>query len=114
MSRAGAVFRGVVYLHFCSLPQGCVSATQLGRGPYSFHWGSTTEHASLTPVVSSLNAGAKMEGLSVFKDVPDPVALPEDQYPNWLWTLLDKPKGQPVVLEGERNFMAERKSMRDR
>lgn len=70
--------------------------------------------SQLTAVVSSLQAGAKMEGLSVFKDVPDPVALPEDQYPKWLWTLLDKPKGEPVAAPGERNFMAERKAMRDR
>ncbi|GMK57625.1 hypothetical protein CspeluHIS016_0404590 [Cutaneotrichosporon spelunceum] len=65
-------------------------------------------------IVSSLQAGTKMDGLSVFKDVPDPVALPEDQYPKWLWTLLDKPKGVPVAPEGERNFMAERKAMRDK
>ncbi|CAK9784762.1 hypothetical protein CC85DRAFT_327934 [Cutaneotrichosporon oleaginosum] len=65
-------------------------------------------------IVSSLQAGTKMEGLSVFKDVPDPVSLPEDQYPKWLWTLLDKPKGQPVAAPGERNFLAERKAMRDR
>lgn len=70
--------------------------------------------SSLTPVTSSLQAGAKMDGLSVFKDVPDPVALPEDQYPKWLWTLLDKPRGEPVAAPGERNFMAERKAMRDK
>lgn len=69
---------------------------------------------ALTPVVSSLSAGVKMEGLSVFKDVPDPVALPEDQYPKWLWTLLDQPKGVPATKEGERNFMAERKVMREK
>ncbi|BEI96100.1 hypothetical protein CcaverHIS631_0110490 [Cutaneotrichosporon cavernicola] len=65
-------------------------------------------------IVSSLQAGAKMDGLSVFKDVPDPIALPEDEYPKWLWTLLDQPKGVPVTKAGERNFMAERKEMRNR
>lgn len=29
-----------------------------------------------------------MTGLSVLKDQPDPVALPDDQYPDWLWTIL--------------------------
>jgi large subunit ribosomal protein L54 len=29
-----------------------------------------------------------MTGLSTLKDQPDPVALPDDQYPDWLWTLL--------------------------
>lgn len=25
----------------------------------------------------------------MIKDQPDPVALPDDQYPAWLWTILD-------------------------
>jgi large subunit ribosomal protein L54 len=25
----------------------------------------------------------------VLKDKPDPIALPDDQYPSWLWTILD-------------------------
>lgn len=32
-----------------------------------------------------------MTGLSILKDQADPVALPDDQYPAWLWTILDEP-----------------------
>lgn len=55
-----------------------------------------------------LQAGTVMQGLSVFKDKPDPVALPEDQYPPWLWTLLD----EKVPVEGQRDFKADRKRLR--
>jgi large subunit ribosomal protein L54 len=50
-----------------------------------------------------------MPGLSVLKDKPDPVALPDDQYPAWLWTLLDAPK---PPAEGKFNFEVERKKLR--
>jgi large subunit ribosomal protein L54 len=31
-----------------------------------------------------------MKDLSVLKDKPDPVALPDEEYPAWLWTLTDE------------------------
>lgn len=31
-----------------------------------------------------------MKDLSVLKDKPDPVALPDEEYPEWLWTLTDE------------------------
>lgn len=30
-------------------------------------------------------------GLSIYKDRPDPVALPDHEYPAWLWDLLEDP-----------------------
>ena len=60
-----------------------------------------------------------MTGLSVVKDQPDPVALPDDQYPAWLWTILDD---SAVKLEnekksgkadaGEIDFLLEKKRLR--
>jgi len=59
---------------------------------------------------ASLQAGKVMQGLSVLKDKPDPVALPDDQYPAWLWTILDEaPKTSP---EGEFDFLTERRRLR--
>jgi large subunit ribosomal protein L54 len=49
--------------------------------------------------VSSCPAGTVLTGLSVLKDQSDPVALPDDQYPAWLWTILDD---ADVVLENEK------------
>lgn len=65
-----------------------------------------------------------MTGLSVLKDQPDPVALPDDQYPDWLWTLLPDPKaaagkGQesgeariPGDLKSSADFREEKKRLR--
>ncbi|KAL1411682.1 hypothetical protein Q8F55_002648 [Vanrija albida] len=58
---------------------------------------------------SSLKAGTAMPGLNVFKDGADPVALADEEYPAWLWTLLEEPKGP---AEGEFDFVAERRKIR--
>ncbi|RSH92235.1 hypothetical protein EHS25_008650 [Saitozyma podzolica] len=78
--------------------------------------------------VSSVPAGTVLSGLSILKDQPDPVALPDDQYPAWLWTILDEPKASatsssaPEVggvsapkgsAEAGRQFEAEKKRLRD-
>ncbi|KAI9229476.1 MAG: mitochondrial 54S ribosomal protein YmL37 [Piptocephalis tieghemiana] len=43
---------------------------------------------------SSVLHGTPLEGLNVYKGKKDPVALRDDEYPEWLWTLLDpKPTG---------------------
>lgn len=51
-----------------------------------------------------------MEGLSVLKDKEDPVAMADDKYPEWLWTILDEPVAK--TKEGEFDFQAERKRLR--
>lgn len=40
-------------------------------------------------VKSSVPAGTVLKGCNVRKNGEDPVALPDDQYPEWLWDLLD-------------------------
>jgi hypothetical protein len=66
--------------------------------------------------ISSCPPGTVLTGLSVIKDQPDPVALPDDQYPAWLWTVLDDDK---VKLEkgekkegGEVDFAMQKKRLR--
>ncbi|RKP14649.1 mitochondrial ribosomal protein L37-domain-containing protein, partial [Piptocephalis cylindrospora] len=44
--------------------------------------------------VSSVLEGTSLEGLNVHKGKKDPVALRDDEYPDWLWALLEPtPKG---------------------
>lgn len=91
--------------------------------------GSTgTDTFALSLAVSSVPAGTVLSGLSILKDQPDPVALPDDQYPAWLWTILDEPKASATSssasevggvsapkgsAEAGRQFEAEKKRLRD-
>ncbi len=43
-------------------------------------------------IVSSCPPGTTLSGLNIFKDRADPVALPDEQYPKWLWTILEEGK----------------------
>ncbi|KAF1942634.1 hypothetical protein EJ02DRAFT_402218 [Clathrospora elynae] len=44
-----------------------------------------------TPLVkSSIPAGQPLKGLNFLKNNTDPVALADDEYPSWLWTILDR------------------------
>ncbi|KAF1975330.1 hypothetical protein BU23DRAFT_503963 [Bimuria novae-zelandiae CBS 107.79] len=43
------------------------------------------------PIVrSSVPAGTPLKGLNFLKDRQDPVALADEDYPEWLWTLLER------------------------
>ncbi|WRT64743.1 uncharacterized protein IL334_001677 [Kwoniella shivajii] len=52
-----------------------------------------------TKIVSSVPAGTTLTGLSILKDKPDPVALEDDQYPPWLWNLLEDTSKAHKVAE---------------
>lgn len=41
-------------------------------------------------VKSSIPAGTPLKGLNFLKDKGDPVAMADEEYPEWLWTLLAK------------------------
>ncbi|KAJ2456035.1 hypothetical protein EV183_000378 [Coemansia sp. RSA 2336] len=69
---------------------------------------------------SSAAHGTVLKGLNIYKDGKDPVALKDEEYPEWLWTLLDKvPEEQLPEREKQRlersknikknNFMKSRK-----
>jgi large subunit ribosomal protein L54 len=64
-----------------------------------------------------------MKGLSVLKDQPDPIALPDEEYPDWVWTLTDAAKAsgeapatpkssQAQGIENGFDFKAERRKLR--
>jgi large subunit ribosomal protein L54 len=42
-----------------------------------------------------------MKDLSVLKDKPDPVALPDEEYPEWLFTLTDEYVAKGRATEGK-------------
>ncbi|KAI1142667.1 mitochondrial ribosomal protein L37-domain-containing protein [Hypoxylon sp. FL0543] len=44
------------------------------------------------PVLSACPEGTVLTGLNYFKNHTDPVALPDDAYPPWLWKCLDVQK----------------------
>jgi large subunit ribosomal protein L54 len=56
--------------------------------------GAAADAASIlrtpAPPKSSCLPGTPLEGLNFLKDRQDPVALPDDEYPDWLWTILER------------------------
>lgn len=41
---------------------------------------------------SSCQPGTTLKGLNIIAGKSDPVALKDEEYPEWLWKLLDKPE----------------------
>ena len=41
-------------------------------------------------VKSSIPAGTPLKGLNFLKNQQDPVAMADEEYPDWLWTVLEK------------------------
>ncbi|KAI8586299.1 mitochondrial ribosomal protein L37-domain-containing protein, partial [Geranomyces variabilis] len=41
---------------------------------------------------SSVPEGTVLKGINILKDGKDPVAMADNQYPDWLWTLLEPKK----------------------
>lgn len=55
-----------------------------------------------TPLVkSSIPAGVPLKGLNFLKNAQDPVALPDDEYPEWLWTVLDRQEKKDEAGTGD-------------
>ena len=66
--------------------------------------GVATEAAKkkTTPLVkSSMPAGQPLKGLNFLKDRQDPVALADDEYPAWLWTILDRQEKKAEAGAGD-------------
>lgn len=61
----------------------------------------TSEYHNPTPVTtptaprakSAAPAGTVLKGLGFLQNKPQPVALPDEEYPSWLWSLLDADSG---------------------
>lgn len=107
-------------LLFSRLPPGsAVRCLRLVRRFYKViaeHYTCRLYIADDSPAAASIcPAGTKMEGLSVLKDQDDPVALKDEEYPAWLWTLLDKDEAAAPTSKtqkGETDFVAVRRRLR--
>ncbi len=56
----------------------------------------------IAPLVkSSIPAGQPLKGLNFLKDKQDPVALADDEYPSWLWTILDRQEKKAEAGAGD-------------
>jgi large subunit ribosomal protein L54 len=67
--------------------------TPLSPAPNAVSQGVHLRPKPKTPLpVSSAPAGTLLKGLNFLKGREDPVALPEEEYPEWLWHCLDTGK----------------------
>lgn len=58
----------------------------------------TTPSQPPAPPRSSVIAGTPLKGLNYFKNKDDPLALEDHEYPDWLWTVLDK---KETIVQGK-------------
>ncbi|ORX33918.1 mitochondrial ribosomal protein L37-domain-containing protein [Kockovaella imperatae] len=49
-------------------------------------------------VISTCEAGRTFPKLALYKDQPAPVAMKDEEYPDWLWTILDEGKAAEVMM----------------
>ncbi|KEZ44215.1 hypothetical protein SAPIO_CDS3149 [Scedosporium apiospermum] len=61
---------------------------------------------------SSCAAGTVLTGLNYFKNKQDPVALPDDQYPEWLWRCLEYPEKVNAAEDGAADEFSKSKKQR--
>ncbi|KAI9744575.1 MAG: hypothetical protein M1818_002104 [Claussenomyces sp. TS43310] len=69
-------------------------STPLSPGPNAASLGVNLRPKAAKNVlpVSSAPAGTSLKGLNFLKGRDDPVALPEEEYPEWLWRCLEEKK----------------------
>ncbi|KAF3938302.1 hypothetical protein ABW19_dt0208266 [Dactylella cylindrospora] len=46
------------------------------------------------PITSSVAAGTTLKGINYIKKLSDPLALPDEEYPPWLWKVLEDRRPQ--------------------
>ncbi|KAJ5042083.1 mitochondrial 54S ribosomal protein mL54 [Drepanopeziza brunnea f. sp. 'multigermtubi'] len=79
-------------------------STPLTPAPNPVSLGTASKPPAKSKVVipiSSCPAGTTLKGLNFIKDRQDPVALPEEDYPEWLWSVLEKRVGEGEGEEGD-------------
>ncbi|KAJ3174778.1 39S ribosomal protein L37, mitochondrial [Geranomyces variabilis] len=68
----------------------CALRTQQAQAPASSQAQPPANVGPSTP--SSVPEGTVLKGINILKDGKDPVAMADNQYPDWLWTLLEPKK----------------------
>ncbi|KAJ2527914.1 hypothetical protein GGH20_002864 [Coemansia sp. RSA 1937] len=95
-------------------------ASSLGSQTAETNASSDTQKPVKKYPASLATHGTVLKGLNIYKQGKDPVALKDEEYPDWLWTLLDEvPFEEKTVREQQRltrskaikeaNFMKSRK-----
>jgi hypothetical protein len=62
--------------------------TPIGASPSSHGQAPSKKNATAAVVRSSVPAGTPLKGLNYMKDKPDPLAMEDEEYPDWLWNIL--------------------------
>ncbi|KAJ2023788.1 hypothetical protein GGH91_003906 [Coemansia sp. RSA 2671] len=98
----------------------CTGPTVSSRRGGSLSRGIATSLISRTEAASESSAstaqapksiathGTQLKGLNIYKEGKDPVALKDEDYPEWLWTLLDE------VPEAEKSEREQQRQQRSR
>ncbi|RKF65941.1 hypothetical protein GcC1_114003 [Golovinomyces cichoracearum] len=72
----------------------------------------SAEKPTFTFPVSISPAGTVLRGLNYIKGRDDPVAMKEDDYPIWLWKLLDEKKSDKSVNNEDSDLFSKSKKLR--
>jgi hypothetical protein len=78
------------------IPSRQSAATAPAAAPAEENPSTTSEEAR-----SSCPPGTVLNGLNYFKGKTDPVALPDSEYPEWLWSCLDVTKGSAAEEDAD-------------
>ncbi|BFZ54909.1 39S ribosomal protein L37, mitochondrial [Savitreella phatthalungensis] len=79
---------------------------------------STTESGGEEPAApgrpaSSVSAGTTLKGLNILKTGSDPVALRDEEYPEWVWSLVDGAEGESSLKEAQAQAQLAKSEMGD-
>ncbi|KKY29602.1 putative mitochondrial ribosomal protein subunit l37 [Diaporthe ampelina] len=85
---------------FSAIPsrQSAAAAVAVVATPAGDNASTTSEEAVSR---SSCPPGTVLNGLNYFKGKTDPVALPDNEYPEWLWSCLDVTKGSAAEEDAD-------------
>lgn len=78
-------------------------STPLSPSPERQHDGQSKSEAAAPIVRSTVPAGTVLKGLNFMKNKPDPIAMEDHEYPDWLWTVLEPKKDDSLTgaVDGE-------------
>jgi large subunit ribosomal protein L54 len=74
--------------------------TPTGSPDVKAHAADAAKKKPAVLVKSSVPAGTPLKGLNFEKNKQDPVALPDEEYPEWLWGILAKGKEETEGVGG--------------
>ncbi|KAK0553686.1 hypothetical protein OC846_002410 [Tilletia horrida] len=126
LSQTGTAYRRAAGIHTSSYAQAKAAKGQAKPPPKSEKASQASTGVKLVepsdPNVSACPPGTVLSGLGIYKDKAEPVALPDDAYPSWLWSLIETSSGQSsggLSIAGAANMskgelrVAQKKAMKE-